>query len=132
MRKEAGRWKSMAPLENRMKKWTTFDDFVKEKGGKGAQPFRYRYEAKFAGNDPVPEPKKTNIKWKLWLEDLEEGQSVRLPLGKEESRQHVSTVRSLVSRYKRKNPPKTFAVRLIDNGEWIGIGIWRTKDSVFD
>ena len=117
-------------MENNMKKWTTFDDFVKERS---TQPFRYRYEAKFAGTEPVPEPRKTNIKWKLWLEDLEEDESVRLPLSKEESRQHVSTVRSLVSRFKRNNPPKTFAVRLIDNDEWTGIGIWRTKDrTIFD
>ena len=113
-----------------MKKWTTFDDFVKEKGGKGCPLFHVVLHTRHVF---LPEPKKTNIKWKLWLEDLEEGQSVRLPLGKEESRQHVSTVRSLVSRYKRKNPPKTFAVRLIDNGEWVGIGIWRTKDrTIFD
>ena len=79
-------------------------------------------------DDPVPEPKKTNIKWKLSLEYMDIDQSVKLLLTKEESRQHVSTVRSLVSRYKKNNPPKNFAVRLIDNEEWTGIGIWRTDE----
>ena len=62
---------------------------------------------------------------------MEVDQSVKLPLTKEESRQNVSTVRSLVSRYKRNNPPKTFAVRLIDDEEWTGIGIWRTLDEAW-
>tara|TARA_R100000656_G_scaffold2695_1_gene4382 strand:- start:153 stop:494 length:342 start_codon:yes stop_codon:yes gene_type:complete len=112
-------------MENKMKKWPTYKDFVKEES---PQPFRYRYVAKFAGNEPIPEPKKTNVKWKLWLEYLEKGQSVRLPLSKEESRKHASTVRTLVSRFKKNNEPKNFAVRLIDDEEWTGIGIWRIED----
>jgi len=85
--------------------------------------------AEVADNDPVPEPGTKNIKWKLWLENLMVGQSVRLPLSKEESRKHSPTIRNLVSRYKKNNPPKNFAVRLIDNEEWTGVGIWRIENN---
>ena len=87
-----------------------------------------KFKGSIVIDDPVPEPKKTNVKWKLWLEYLEKGQSVRLPLSKEESRKHASTVRTLVSRFKKNNAPKNFAVRLVDTEEWTGIGIWRIED----
>lgn len=104
----------------------THQEFLSQPGNGAADSDKYI--GTIVTGDPVPEPKKTNIKWKLWLEYMEVGQSVKLPLTKEESLQKVSTVRSLVSRYKKNNPPKNFAVRLIDNEEWTGIGIWRTEN----
>ena len=76
-------------------------------------------------DDPLPPAKIGNLKWDLRLAELETGQSVKLSMSEDESRKSIKTIRSTVSRYKRNNKPKDFAVRLILNDEWTGIGIWR-------
>ena len=116
-------------IKHKNEEWIKKPEVISEGVVKNYKHFSRLTSAEITDNDPVPEPKTKSIKWKLWLENLMIGQSVRLPLSKEESRQHSPTIRNLVSRYKKNNPPKNFAVRLIDNEEWTGVGIWRIENS---